>query len=154
MKRIVTLALVFSLLGLCACSGRDPITPTTAPTGSVALDSSGPTVVAVSPGGDPSAGAAAKASANPAVDGVGGASIPDQLCVFLDRERLALEPLEPGASMRATFVGEFNTWVSKDNDRKIKKTSELDAISTSHCPKVRTRILSTLDSKTLSAVLS
>jgi flagellar basal body L-ring protein FlgH len=159
MKRIATLALAIALCGvltLCGCSGRDPITPTTGPTGSVALDSSGPTVAASpgSAGAAASSAAAAKASANPAVDGVTAASIPDQICIFLDRERLALEPVSAAAKRQAKFASEFKAWVAQDKDRKLKKDSEFDTISTSHCPKVRTRILSTLGSQTLSSALS
>jgi hypothetical protein len=151
-------AIVVGLLTLCACSGGS--TPSTDAAGTAATTSSSSSIGTGAPAtaGETSPAAAATTSADPdatkpAKDGSSAVSIPDQLCVFLDQEQIKVKDLASGSGAQARLATDFKTWKAKDRNRTLKK-ADVDAISSSQCPKVRSRILAAVGSKSITAALS
>ena len=150
-------AVVVVLLGLCACSGGTSDPAATGAGGTTAATTSASSVTGA-PSTDPGSPAAApatsdgKTSTKPARDGSSAVSIPDQLCVFLDQEQLKVQDISSNFAAKARLGADFKTWTAKDKDRKVK-TTEVDAISSSQCPKVRARILDAVRAKNLTAAL-
>jgi len=123
-------------MSLCACSG-------TSTNAAGSTGSSNSTQVASSTGSDKGT----------TVGGVPITSIPDAMCVFVDRENLKLASVTPAAAAKAKFASDYKDWVKKDKDRKVTKT-EFDGITKAHCPKVRSRLLHTVSGKTLIGLIS
>jgi hypothetical protein len=152
-------AVVVVLLSLSACGGgaSDPAATGAAATAGATTSASSATGVPstaadTSPASAP-AKTTGKASTKPALDGSSAVSVSDQLCVFLDQEQLKVQDVSSGFVAKARLSVDFKSWTAKDRDRKVK-TSEVDAIASSQCPKVRARILTAVSAKTLTAALS
>ncbi len=136
------------LLTLTACGGSTSSTdPTPAPAGATGATAgaTGSTTAAATPSADPKATDSAEAAQ--------AGSIPDQLCVFLDHEHQMAADASSSAQARARVSSDFKAWQANDKDLAFSQTSELDAITTSHCPKVRQRILDALKSTDLATAL-
>jgi hypothetical protein len=132
MKRMVVAAALLSVCtGLAACSGGG--------------------------GGEPLQGGAGTAEPAPAattrVPGVDAAqepsSLPKQLCGFLEDEVPRLKARGSRVTKLAAFAIDYAGWIGQDADRALKAVAELDAITTTSCPKLRSQVLDLLDRDTL-----
>jgi hypothetical protein len=154
-KWIASAALVPGLLlGLTGCGGS---TSSTDPTHAAAAATGAP---AAPTGATPSrGGAVATTAANTSLDpkatkaGDAAGSIPDQLCVFLDREHQMASDAGTPAKARARVSTDFKAWQEHDKNLAFGQAAELDAITKSQCPKVRARILDLMKSTDLASAL-
>ncbi len=81
------------------------------------------------------------------------ATVSRQVCAFLAQEVPRLEDRDSTVAAVARFAVDYSGWVGKDLDRVLAAVGELDAITTSSCPKVRKRVLAVLDHDSFADVL-
>jgi len=122
-KRIIG---AVALLGLCACGGGG--------------------AVEGGQGSAEPAPAPTSAARNTAVvpTDQGPVEVPKELCGFLEEE---VPRINDGGSRLVTlarFAADYAGWVGEDANRALATASELDAITTSTCPQVRSQVLKVL----------
>jgi hypothetical protein len=148
---IKLVAVVALLAGLCACGGGPSAPPSTGTPVAVPSD------VAASASAAAAISSADASDTGPKVglapDGSAAVSIPDQLCVFLDQERIKIDGLDSTAAIDGLVSDDFRAWTAQDPNRKFKNALEPDAITRVQCPKVRTRILAAAEASSLVPIL-
>ena len=143
MKGTIAGAMLFAL---CACGGSDPAT--SASSGDPTVSTAAPRSTEVTATGATATGATATGNA------AGSATnVPKAVCAFLGKEVPRLKARGSSVGALAGFAVDYAGWIEKDPNRKLKDAAELDAISTSTCPKVRSEILKVLDASSFTTVL-
>jgi hypothetical protein len=80
-------------------------------------------------------------------------SLPKQLCAFLEDEVPRLKERGSGLTALAGFAADYAGWISEDASRLLEVASDLDAITTTSCPKIRSQVLELLDRESLAQAL-
>lgn len=131
MKRIMVGVM---LLGLCACGGGDPVE-----------------------GGqgqaEPAPATTAGQTSPAAPTGQGSADVSTELCAFLAKEEPRIKDSASRLVGLARFAADYAGWVGEDANRAFSTESEVDSITTSTCPQIRTRVLKALNRDSLAAAV-
>jgi hypothetical protein len=81
------------------------------------------------------------------------AEVPKEFCAFLKDEVPELKERGSGLASLARFAADYAGWVSEDANRMMGTASELDAMTSTTCPKIRSQVLGALDRESLADVL-
>ncbi len=140
MKRIVAAALLLGSIGLTACSGTGAVEGDAGPAEPAPRTSAAP---AVSPNSESDSGSGVRVPAD----------VPKEFCSFLKDEVPELKERGSGLASLARFAASYAGWLGEDANRALGTAAELDAITTTSCPKIRSQVLDALDRDSLAQVL-
>ena len=138
MKRTIAAIMV---LGLCGCSGGEALEG-----GQGAAEPAPPVATGPVRSGPASSGSTAGSRDR------GPVNVPKELCGFLANEVPKIKD-ESRVVGLARFVADYAGWIGEDANRALAAASEVDKISTTTCPEIRSQLLDVLNRDTLAEIL-
>jgi hypothetical protein len=138
MKRAIAAIMVF---GLCGCSS-----------GGGALEGGQGAAEPAPPAATGPAGSGSTARSTAGPSDRGPVNVPKELCGFLANEVPKIKDKSRVVGL-ARFAADYAGWIGEDANRALAAASEVDKITTTTCPEIRSQVLDLLNRDTLAEIL-